>query len=716
MGDRDKFSNLFSRDAAAYARDVNVVDHYLEIASGFLSRSRGLTPEEAREFIVKNLRKDGAFPFHDPVVTFLERQDNGDREKKQTTLTRYIGTSLNNRELIAPTFTTYVHPEETASMLSTMVEDNIKLRNVAKKAMFAAKAAKESVLADVKKIEQTGRKLANNAISGAHVSASTPLFNKTAHSTLTSTCRTTSGYGNANNEKFLSGNRHYYSAEIVLNNLATITQNVDYAAIAATMARWQLHAPTVDETMSVIEHSTGLYWWDTRRMAQIRDYVEKLTDLERAAFVYVGDAWHLMRFNPEMVRALLTKLSNKVTGTHPDPDAVMKKAPESYVNLAHQICTKETEGIGKDYDKIRGTEKFHTLALTVENIADTVVEYVDLIEAFWMTDNLPASVAWFPNSVRRSALTSDTDSTIFTVQDWVIWYSGAPSYDERSMSVYAAVVFLAASTITHVLATMSANFGIIDKNLFKIAMKSEYSFPVFVPTQLGKHYFAAISCQEGDVHEELEYEIKGAQLKSANAPRDIIAAANFMMQAIIGTVMEGKKISLAYWLTYVADEERKIINSIRAGELKYLRNSSIKDATSYAGEKEDSPYANHFLWQEVFGPKYGAMPAPPYNTKKISIDAGTPTKMKAWLAAIEDTELRERLMNYLVRNDKKNMTTLHLPVDILTAQGLPKEVEQVVDYEKIVGDIVRILYILLECLGYFAMGDRVKKLVSMNGW
>ena len=109
-------------------------------------------------------------------------------------------------------------------------------------------------------------------------------------------------------------------------------------------------------------------------------------------------------------------------------------------------------------------------------------------------------MVYFPDSIRRSAITSDTDSTIFTVQDWVIWHKGKVEFSEGATALATSVViYLHRKTITHVLARMSANFGIETERIHQIAMKNEFKFDVFVPTQVAKHYYALISCQEGNV-------------------------------------------------------------------------------------------------------------------------------------------------------------------------------------------------------------------------
>lgn len=707
------FQNAFVLPASAYKRDLNSLKHYVDYTASYLSISENVPIEEARRFIQDALRPGGQFEFKDPKVEYLYRAENGDRVRGETTLSRYLKDSISKNELIAPTLTTYTHPKEKESLLAIYIGENVVKRSKAKKMMFAAKAAKDFLLENVKKIEQTGRKTANNSISGGHVTPSTPLYNKTAHSTLTSTCRSTSGYGNANNEKFLSGNRHYFNHHIVLQNIISIINNTDYVKLEAVMQKYQIVYPTAEQVEQAVRYSVSLYWREEFYFAKITDLLRKLTPIQRAAFLYTGDLYHLMALNNTLVHGLVTKLSTRVTGPHPDPMTVLKNAPEDHVNLGHQLCLKETMGIGKDYTKIRSQEDLCTLANTVQHIADTITEYADLIDALWVTQNVPASMAHFPDSIRRAALTSDTDSTIFTVQDWVVWYKeGQSLFDSEAMGVAATMIFLASSTITHILAMMSANFGIVEDRIHQIAMKNEFKFDVFVPTQIGKHYFASISCQEGNVFEEHETEIKGVQLKSSNAPRKIIQGATAMMEDIMATTMSKGKLSLGKYLKEIAEVERDIIASIRRGEYTYLRTGSIKDATSYAGDPETSPYQQHTFWNEVFGPSYGMMPDPPYQTLKLSVDLDNATDFRMWLTSVKDRAFAQRLQSWMDRTGKNTMTTFHLPIPILQSKGVPVELVNVIAYRKIVTDICKIYYLVLETLGIYTMEKKIQRLVS----
>lgn len=708
------FVNPFILPVDQYKRDINIMNHYVEDVAKHLSIQTKKPIEQCKEFVLKNLKPNGLFPFKDREIKYLERMENGDREEKSSGLWEYLRDSISKEQLIAPTLTTYIPTKQKVSLLSNYEEGNIKARNVAKKEMFVAKAAGDEFLEQTKKGEQTNRKLANNAISGAHVSPSTPLYNKTAHSTLTSNCRSTSGYGNANNEKFLSGNRHYFSYKIVINNIVSIIRNTDYDKLQKLISDRNIYLPTTDDVMDCITYSTKLYWFEKIYLDKIRVLIDNLNPLEKAAFVYTGDLYHLKKHNEQLVKDFIVKLSAKVEGKCENALSIVKSAPEDHLNLAHQICRKETKGIGKDHSIIDGTPKIETLALTCLNIKNIINEYSDIISTLWVTKNIPASVAHFPDSIRRAALVSDTDSTIFTVQDWVIWHKKGVSFDDDANAVAATMIFLASSTITHVLALMSANFGIDSKHLFKIAMKNEFKFDVFVPTQLGKHYYANISCQEGNVFEDHDIEIKGVHLKSSNTPKILNKQSEQMMTDIMNDIMANNEISIVKYLKRVADIERGIEKSIREGDSIYFRKGSIKNSSSYTKDEEESPYMRHIFWNDVFGPKYGNMPEPPYDNVKIAVNINNTTDFKKWLNSIKDITFKDRLAKWLLANNKTIITTFYIPLEIIQNNGIPLELIDIIDYRRIIKDCCNSFYIILESIGVYVNGDKVDRLVSDN--
>lgn len=701
----------FLRPASSYQRNVNVLGQYREQVALYLSIKFGKTIDECREYVVKNLKADGKFPFVDPMAYYLERQDNGDRIKQSGPLSKYIGEAVETKSLIAATFTIYHPPTKVKSYLVDFIDMNVKKRGIAKKAMFKAEMEGNKVLQAIKKAEQNNKKTNNNSISGGHAQASTPLFNKTTHSTLTSTCRSTSGYGNANNEKLLTGNRHYWSPHIVRNNITSIVSLVDMEDMKRTIEKFGLCYPTVDDVINCITYSTDLYWRSDKEISNIRDYVSKLSDVQRAAFVYVGDFYHIAKLNDKMFRVFLDKLTTCSTDPLDGHQDYMKGTIEEYRNLAVLMHPEITKGLKAD--QLAAKPEYAIVAGTAKNIENVLIEYSDFINTICMSRVVPASLASFPDSIRRSALTSDTDSTIFTVQDWCQWHRGYMGVDKPTNATADVMVFLAAQSIVHVLACMSANFGIEEKRMFQIAMKNEFKFDVFVPTQLAKHYFALISSQEGNLFKEYKEEKKGVHLKSSNAPKKVMKQANDTMRRFMDEVISGKKIKLMSYLKEVGDVERAVYESIKHGHYEFFRVQQIKQENSYGRSAMESNYWHYLFWQEVWAPKYGETQEPPYLAVKVSIGLNSPTKLRNWMDSFEDRELAERMAAFMKKSNRDKLSTVWLPEQcIANSVGIPPEILSQVDTRKIVFDTTAVFYKFLEGAGIYSETKKNVKLIS----
>ena len=708
-------SNPFALPTEEYRRDLNVIKHTVEQYATFLNKMTGRDYEQCLEYVKSTLRPGGRFEFRDPKIVYMERQENGDRVRKEGTLAVYLRESMAAGELIAPTLTTYIPATKKESLLAQYIDRGVKARSVAKKEKFKAKMDGNMVLHDIKDHEQNNKKLGNNAISGAHVTPSTPLYNKTAHSTLTSNCRSTSGYGNANNEKFLNGNRHYWSYDIVINNITSIIRNTNLDELDVVIKKYGIQHPTVRQTMECIEFSAKEYWRDRYRMDLIREYVKRLSPVERSAFVYIGDLYHLMKHNEAVVRSYLDALTHKATDpieSVDDASAIIKAAPEDAVALANQICCDVTKGIKMDDMRKDQPETYGIVAATVRNVEQTNQRFADLIRAFWVTDNVPASVAFFPTSIRKAALTSDTDSTIFTVQDWVSWHHGEAGFERKHMATAATMIYLAAQSIVHVLARMSANFGIEQKRLYQIAMKNEFKFDVFVPTQVAKHYYAIISCQEGNLYANHDVEIKGVHLKASDAPIEITKRARSMMEEIMYTVVRGEKIYLTKYLKEIGDIERNIFASIQRGDPTYFRRARINPPESYTKGPTESNYRHHMMWNEVMGSKYGEVTDPPYGCIKLTTTLDSATRTRAWLESLTDQSVATRMRGFMERFNKKYIGTVYLPSPVLELSGIPEEFLPMINQRKMVINVTKVFYLILESLGYYVKSKDGLQLIS----
>lgn len=715
-------TNPFVLPASEYKRNLNLVEAYFDQNAFFLHRSTGKPLETCKQFIKEQLGRNGKFPLKNPPVLALKQVSSGNRERVDESFLGYIQEVVETDRILSPSMVCYERPEVVKSTSAAYIEGGINSRKAAKKEMFNARIAGDHVLEYIKDCEQNAKKIGINSVSGMHGFSGNILYVKSGHSSLTSMCRTATGYGNANNEKLITGSRHYWSPDITLSNILAIVTNTDYDQLEAAMIEYRLHYPDTHETMRCIERSTSLYWRNDAELAKIAEFVDKLTPLERAAFVYIGDLYHLMQYNESFVREFMDSfiLGTSTINLPIDKfDEVLNsqdddtKALTNYLNA--DLFNTYVDESGKEQSKTREYLKKHEpdsyarLATTAASIKAALIHYTPFIKAFLVPKILPPTVANIKSIVRRTALASDTDSTIFTTQEWVKWYTGTYDRTKEGDGIWYTMTYIATQCIIHVLAQFSANMGVSPSDLHRLSMKNEYAFPVFALTSRAKHYFAFMSAREGNVYSEYDMEIKGVALRSSIVPISVIKRAKQLMEDILTTADKGEQFSAKQWFHEVWTYEQDIRQSIEKGEPKYLKSAQIKEAYK---NMESSPYQQYLLWEEVFAPKYGSTPPPPYSAIKVPLEIGNKTEMKAWVAAIEDKELAKRLAKFLNDRERDKITTLMLPTALMTASGMPKEVMQVINIRKLTFEILESFYLLLECLGLHVVDSKFRRLVS----
>lgn len=703
--------NPFVRKPEEYTRDLNLVKHYVSDASFYLHKRTGRPLEECKDWVENKIHSDSPLGIKNPRTLVLTRVRDDLKIKEVTTFNEYLQEIETNERIISPTLTVYKNQKQKKSILSLFIRRNIDDRGIQKAAKFIAKQNGDYELADTKGNEEKGSKLSNNSLSGAHASTSTVLRNKSAHSSLTSTCRSLTSYANANNEKFLAGNRHYWSPEITLNNIVSITNTVDYKAIKTAMALFDIKVPTPEFIMELIRESTFRYWSNRNEMSKIEMLVNTLSPLERVAFTYVGDMYSLAQLNPGLVKEFLGRLSVKKTDTIENPEYYVEEASADVRVLAQLLCSKETSGRTLKKLKAQFPQDYNTLGATIKNIVDTTEDYKDLIVAFWRTSSIPSSVANIKSIIRKTVLTSDTDSTIFTTQYWTEWYTGKLDFSEESININHVVTFLASQTIIHILATISAGMGVQKSDIHSLAMKNEYYFPVFSLTSMAKHYFAGILACEGVVYDEIEMEIKGVYLKDSNIPKEIMEGFNALLKELVLKTMRGEKISVVAVKNIVKELENSVKEKILEGDPEVLTTVQIKEEGAYV-KPLSSAYAHYDLWESVFADKYGNAPNPPYGGIKVNLALKNKTAIREWLISLEDTVIAGRLQEWFDKTGRTSFNNIILPKEVVSTKGIPPEIACVLDIKKMAYSVSKPYYLLLEALSLYMVNDKLTRLVS----
>jgi hypothetical protein len=704
--------NLFHLDPTEYVRDFNIRSNYVEDTSFYISTMTDAPLDEVRDFTVEKL-KDGTFNVVDPEVLVTNRAPNGDRSLHQTTFSEYLHHIESNGHIVSPSGTVYTNPNIERSYLSKYIEGNIDKRNKVKHLKFVRKQEGDKQGAQDADRLQSTFKVKNNSLSGAHASKGTMLFNLSNHPTLTSTCCSTTSYANANNERFLFGNRHYYHPDVAMDNIVSVVRNADMDLIHKAIEEYDLVCPTVEQVCESVYESCKYYFRDAEFIEyRVKPFLEKLTPEQLAAYYYSNNFKALRDLNEKFVWDFLDKLSTQSHSRVDDPEKVISSADGDLMAYIGVLCMDITRGTTLKAVSKNNPEGYNTIASTILTVTETLESYRTLIRAFWVTKSQPSNMAAFSSAVRKGVVVSDTDSTIFTLQEWVIWFEGKLSFSDKAVKISAALTYIVSMCTIHLLANMSASIGVVSEKLFQIAMKNEFLMPVVIMTSRGKHYTYYNSVCEGNVYEELDFVTKGVGLKNSKLPKHVINRLEEFIKAIMDTIMAEQPVSLEWAVKYAGDIEREIYRSLADGEIDYLSMGRINPRSNYKNPTA-SAFVYDEIWNKGFSGKYGPAPEPTYSTVKVNLTTGSKTKVSAWLESIEDIELRDSIQTALGDHGRLDgFPTMQIPLEIAVSSGIPKELRGIIDSRELVATTMDGYYLILESLGIYANDGQRQRLVS----
>lgn len=709
---------LFRNHYHEYKRDLDYVTQWID-QSVFCAKLEDPNLDEAafRQWLRENSQPEGLFPINNPKMRVIQKNENNDRVKNELTFMDYLRQLQRDDLRFAPTFTTYRPEHKQMAVESKFLTVGMNNRKVAKKQKFKAKEQGDHVLEDYYQNLQLMLKILNNSSSGAHATAGNILYNQTGHSTLTSICRSTTSLANSTNEKFLGGRRHYFNAEVTINDIIAVLTWRNVNETMEVVYKYNLKPIDHDLLLSVIKRSTDLYWRSPIEFKKIEEFVRKLSVEQCTAYLYTSDFYHLREFNEPFVRQWLTDLIT-VDGIAELPveeaEQWVKLMDSDLACLIAIYCADVCNGKSVETRMRENPETIPYIGAVIKRTLTQFECYRDLIRAFWVTDAMPLSTAHVPNMMRGVVLGSDTDSSLFTLDEWVVWYRGSIIADPLSDRLVCTVVYIVSQHIAHILGMMTGFLNISVEKRPLIAMKNEFYFSTFITTSLGKHYCAKAKAQEGILFKpgKEEKEIKGVVFKHSKVPGHITRELHQVLDKYMDYGSKGETFSVMDYLYTLAKLEFEIYNSIKRGEPIYLQTGQIKVKEAY--KNENSLYKKAYLfWDDVFGEKYGFAPEPPYDIVKIVTGVDTKARMETWLATWEDQHLADKYRNWMnEHNDSKPIKTFYIPQAIAQSKGIPSELYNVMEPRKLVYTIVAPYYVFMEVFHVFMRDKNIAKLIS----
>lgn len=666
---------------------------YLKQGAAYLNKMTGKPIEECMEFI-------RTIPLRDPkVVINIRDQNTLDKYEETTTLRQYMKACKDEDLVVAPTLTAYIPAKEKTSFLGRFIVKKMKQRGVYKEKMFQAKMAEDKLGESTNKALQSCAKELNNSASGAQSVPTNPICNPSAHPTLTSGCRTATSYANIHNEQFLAGNRAYFTYQDVINSIMSLITSYNKEEVKRAIDVFNLHIPSAQEVWDTVNYSLSKYNPSTITNKKVIDLIDKLSDTERAVVVYTYDLKHLAKYNPELVKSFLIKLSvvpEKVNGEYAGKFKASSGDIKTMILFQNGFKFKGM----KTSEIMAVPENVDMLDRCAKNVEETLTWFEPIINAFWLPSSQLINNA-YADMIRREVVpVSDTDSTIFTNQEWTKFVTGSYNFDEMSFRVGNSTTYITAKIVSHHLKAMSTNFNIAKEELTRIKMKNEFYFTTMILTDVAKHYACLKWGQEGNILPELEAEIKGVNLRNSAWPVEIYSGFNDYITGLLEKVTHGGELFRKDIIGPVLNMENYLVDQIKSGKSSLYNKVPVNQESAYKNPAS-SPYRSYYFWNKVFSPKYGPCPEPPYIGIKVPVSLPNAKAIESFIATIEDKDLARRFDEYVKETGRKDFSVFIFPGPVLESTGVPAEIVPIIDKDILLSNVTGGYYLTLAAFGIY---------------
>lgn len=674
-----------------YESDRNIIKHSIEQYSELISRVQG----EDKEVVKANLLtyfKANKEQYKSKRAKVIIKNKVGDREVKIIPFSSVLKHVQDKNYHFSPSMIAYTNSDEEECVNSIGTRLFIANRKYYKNLRQDAKAVNDKDLYGKYHELQNAFKIFNNAQSGAMSSGGTPISNHTGHTSLTSTTRCLTSTANLTNEQFIAGNRFYHNPDATLQSMIARIQVTDFKLLEQVMEKYKLHYPSSEDLMKRVKYCSSRYWDSEPQMSLIETFVNKLKPIEKASILYTLDLFSLFNHNRDVVCTFFDKWCNV-----PEFDGTKLLKPDS--GDRYVLCVSKLPRDPSN-DQVQSLNYYH---VQVER------EYGDFIKVFFKSAIPPTGLFNVINTIRDCVLTSDTDSSIMSLDEMIDGYT---KDNDVKIKLNGVITYFVRMISLDQHRQLSSNMNVSKKNLTLLEMKNEYYFSSYVTTDMSKHYYAYQDMVEGVVNKEVDIEVKGVHLKSSKIASVIKDKAQELMVMTLDAIKSGVPVNAAEVLHGIGELERGIVNDIQSGDFGWLSRESIKPAAAYTNPDSEK-YLYHSLWEEVFSEKYGPAPELPYIGIKMSVDLSSKSKLNMYLDTIEDITIREKFKAFLESKGKDKLTNLYLPMErAQNLKDIPLEFKQAIDYRTLLKQNLKSVYTVLHSTGIYYVNDSITRLVS----
>lgn len=637
--------------------------------------------------------------FKEAKFRVFKKDKNGDRVPLVMTTREFFNTVTQNGWHLSPSLVGYTHTDVEQSVNAFGTEQFIEFRRLYKGKR--GEVPKGSDAWNAFNEIQNALKIFNNAQSGGMSSSGTPLFNKSGHTSLTSTCRALTSTANLINERLITGNRLLLSYNKTVEGFMAQLQYADHKLVQEVINEHNMSYATTDQVMDMVERCARYYWSNPTRMGALRMLVSDMTPLEKTILLCTLDLRGLYVTNPKVMQAFFNDWCAV-------PEIPKDAKPEDHpkpANSDYKILCITKLGVGATPEAINYLNAYH---VSVEQ------KWEKFLRAFFKSQIPPTGIFNVKEIVRESVMTSDTDSVIYSVDMVIEDYATDP---DTALRFNGVLTYFIRSIAVDQHARLSKNMNVAKKYQFRLNMKNEYLFASYVTTSMSKHYYALQLMVEGVLNLDKKtgklkpaLELKGVHLRGVKIAQLVRDFTDRLMRRVLDALYKRDTLDAPQILKEVGDIERSLHEDITQGGWLWLTKNSVKDESVYK-TPDSSIYFYHKLWETCLSAKYGEAPQLPYKAYKVTLNLDGKKKLQAFYDSLEDQNFKAVIMEFL--KDKTNLTSIYIPTDMMEAiGGVPKEFLPYVDVRQLINQNLRSIYAILESLGLFILNAKTTRLVS----
>lgn len=666
---------------------------YRDQVATYMMRKYGVTKEQASEMSLELCKE-----YYQPLTAVVEEtKEDGIPVIRAVDLATWFDQQKDN--IMSDSGSVYCQHEVKLSKTIEMIIEMMANRKKEKKLQLKMKAAGNTSEELKHYYAQTLIKITMNSLPGNYGSPYSLFYSKANYNAITSCGRSLIGYANSEIEAVLGGNFAWFSMDELLQHIiAHINHGIDLELVETVLKRYSLKRVSHNELFDFFKTGLTRYHRYTD-FSQLTDIISKLSETEVQYFWYFQNFRHMFMGNSDIFKSWFKELFDiskvNFTDSSVTPDDLFKLDGALVIlcNVAFHEYVDPGDSEIQVYDLPKKCPdlaiKFVHIARYVENKLHDVDQ---LFQIFLFTPINRTSVRTRSNMIRNSAVISDTDSVIFTVKDWVAWYTGnVYSTAAESYHIACVMIYWITQAITHTLLLYSQAHGARGDYEKVMAMKNEFLYTVMILADVKKHYAGIVSVQEGVLLPTPEIDIKGVQFKGSDICKLATDfAKNFSEHDVLDNMHKNGRISAHELIDKVRNFELRIRKDLEEGKSDWFKSLSIRKKTDYATPMSSNWYY-YYTWQEIFAPKYGDILIP---TKVPAVQIHMPNKeYLEWLSK-RSPDIYKRMVEFLSKNRPPTTIVIN-PV----GGKVPPEIIPLVKFTDIIYHNVRPCHLLLKQLG-----------------